>query len=59
VSDANRYVQAVRLNGKTLTQAYLTHQQLMQGGILEFDMGPKPNKRLFQSAKDKPYSLSE
>jgi putative alpha-1,2-mannosidase len=49
----------VRLNGKPLTQAYLTHQQLLQGGTLEFDMSSHPNKKLFQSPNSKPYSLSE
>ena len=59
VSDRNRYIQQVRLNGKPLTQAYLTHQQLLQGGTLEFDMSSHPNKKLFQSPNSKPYSLSE
>ena len=58
VSDKNRYIQQVRLNGKPLTQAYLTHRQLLEGGTLEFDMASKPNKKLFQSANTKPYSLS-
>ena len=58
VSDKNRYIQQVRLNGKPLTHAYLTHRQLLEGGTLEFDMASKPNKKLFQSANTKPYSLS-
>lgn len=59
VSDKNRYIQQVRLNGKPLTQAFLTHQQLLQGGTLEFDMASRPNKKLFQSPNTKPYSLSQ
>ena len=31
----------------------------MDGGTLEFQMGPKPNKRLFQSQDTKPYSLTK
>ena len=58
VSDSNRYIRAMRLNGKPVTRAYLTYQELMEGGTLEFDMASKPNKKLFQSPADKPYSLS-
>ena len=43
VSDTNRYVQSLRLNGQPYTKLYLTHSQLTQGCTLEFDMGPKPN----------------
>ena len=59
VSDKNRYIQQVRWNGKPYTLAFVTHEMLMEGGVLEFDMGPKPNKRLFQLPEQKPYSLSE
>lgn len=59
VSDKNRYIQQVRWNGKPYTQTYVTYQMLMQGGTLEFDMGSKPNKRLFQKPDTKPYSLSK
>ena len=59
VSDKNRYIQQIRWNGKPYTQAYVTYEMLMQGGLLEFDMGSKPNKKLFQQAATKPYSLSK
>ena len=59
VSDKNRYIRAVRLNGKPVTHAYLTYKELMDGGVLEFDMGSKPNKKLFQTPDSKPYSMSK
>lgn len=59
VSDKNRYIQQVRWNGQPYTQSYVTYQMLMQGGVLEFVMGSKPNKKLFQQSTTKPYSLSE
>ncbi len=59
VSDTNRYVQSLRLNGQPYTKLYLTHAQLTQGCTLEFDMGPKPNRRRGLSPADKPYSLSD
>ena len=57
VSDTNRYVKGVKLNGKPLDRLYLTHEELSQGGILEFTMGRTPNKRRGISADTKPYSL--
>ena len=59
VSDDNRYVQKVTLNGNEITQLYLTHDQLMQGGTLVFEMGPEPNLQRGQNPEDKPYSMTE
>ena len=44
----NKYIQEVKLNGKALDRSYITHQEIMQGGTLEFTMGAEPNKGLFQ-----------
>ena len=59
VSDKNRYIQRVLWNGKPYDKCYVTYRQLMDGGTLEFQMGPKPNKRLFQKPATKPYSLTK
>ena len=56
VSDKNRYVKNVRLNGRVLTRRYVTHKELIDGGVLEFEMAAKPNKKAQQS--ELPYSLS-
>lgn len=58
VSDKNRYVKEVRLNGKPYDKLYLRHQDIMQGGTLEFTMSDKPNKRRCVTS-GKPYSLSD
>lgn len=58
VSDRNRYVQKVLWNGKPYEYCYLTYDQLIQGGTLEFVMGPRPNTRIFRHNDIKPYSLS-
>jgi putative alpha-1,2-mannosidase len=34
----------VRLNNTPYNKTYLDHAALMQGGVLEFVMGDKPNK---------------
>ncbi len=47
-SVANKYIQEVKLNGKALDRTFITHQEIMDGGILEFTMGATPNKNLFK-----------
>jgi predicted alpha-1,2-mannosidase len=42
LSKDNIYVQSCTLNGKKLNSTIITHSQLMEGGLLEFNMGPKP-----------------
>lgn len=59
VSDSNRYVKKVYLNGKEYTKMYIKHEDIVNGGILEFEMSDKPNKRRGLKAEDKPYSLTQ
>ncbi|MET7479629.1 GH92 family glycosyl hydrolase [Streptomyces sp. NPDC005648] len=42
-SAANVYVQGLKVNGRTWTSTSLPHSLLSKGGVLEFDMGPKPS----------------
>lgn len=58
VSSKNRYVHGVRLNGRPWTKAYLTYDDLRQGGVLEFDMRPTPDRRRRFRGEERPYSLS-
>jgi len=43
-SPENKYIQSVRLNGMTYKNSYITHEQIVKGGKIEFVMGPRPNK---------------
>jgi predicted alpha-1,2-mannosidase len=43
VTAENRYIQAARLNGRPLDTFWFHHADLVKGGTLELDMGPKPN----------------
>jgi predicted alpha-1,2-mannosidase len=43
-SEKNVYVQKVMLNGKPLKGYHLDHQDIVKGGVLQFTMGPKPQK---------------
>jgi putative alpha-1,2-mannosidase len=36
------YVKSVSLNGEKLNTLYITHEQIMNGGILEFEMTEEP-----------------
>ncbi|UAL10131.1 GH92 family glycosyl hydrolase [Caulobacter segnis] len=42
-SEANRYVTAAKLNGKAIDRAWITHDELAKGGVLELTMGDKPS----------------
>jgi predicted alpha-1,2-mannosidase len=44
-SGVNKYIQSARINGVALTSPWFTHKQLMEGGTIELQMGPKPNKQ--------------
>lgn len=44
VSDKNFYIQSATLNGVPFNKTAITHQQIVQGGILHFVMGSEPNK---------------
>ncbi|MGL5273141.1 MAG: glycoside hydrolase domain-containing protein, partial [Phocaeicola sp.] len=38
------YIQSAKLNGESFNRNYLTHQEIMAGGTIEFVMGDTPNK---------------
>ena len=40
----NVYIQSAKLNGRPLNRSWLTHEEVASGGVLEFEMGPEPNK---------------
>ena len=39
----NIYIQSVTLNGKAINRNYITHKEIMNGGVLVFTMGKSPN----------------
>ncbi|MCB0792566.1 MAG: glycoside hydrolase family 92 protein [Flavobacteriales bacterium] len=42
--ERNTYVQRVLLNGKPLDRTFILHHEIMDGGELLFELGPKPPK---------------
>lgn len=45
-SKENKYIQEVTFNGKALDRSYITHEEIISGGTLEFTMGAMPAKDL-------------
>jgi putative alpha-1,2-mannosidase len=43
VSEENKYIQRVTLDGKPINKPFINHQQIVNGKKLVFEMGPKPN----------------
>lgn len=41
-SETNVYIQKATLNGKVMNELFFSHEQLMEGGVLELEMGDKP-----------------
>lgn len=59
LSEKNLYVKEVRLNGKVLTTAYITHAQIIAGGELEFVMASSPSRRRTFKGSNLPYSFPQ
>ena len=52
------YIQSVRFNQKNYTATFFNHNDLMQGGLIDFYMGKLPNKKWGQDQHDRPFSMS-
>jgi predicted alpha-1,2-mannosidase len=59
LSDEHPYVGKLTLDGKPLNRSYLTHQEIMVGGVLRFTMQAKPNKHWAVEPASRPYSMSD
>lgn len=55
----NKYIQSLSINGTPSTKNFFTHDQLMQGGNIQYVMGSTPNKQRGISDSDAPYSFTK
>jgi putative alpha-1,2-mannosidase len=55
----NKYIQALSVNGKTVTRNYVTHGELLGGATLHATMSPTPNTQRGIQEEDTPYSFSK
>jgi predicted alpha-1,2-mannosidase len=58
-SSENVYIQQGTLNGVPLERNYLTYGEIVNGGYLQFTMGPQPNKQRNISKSASPFSQSK
>ena len=54
----NRYIKGMKVNGKTYTRNFLTHEQLLGGAKIQYQMSDTPNKQRGTQDSDRPYSFS-
>jgi len=52
----NKYVQAIRLNGRPRQKVWFSHADIANGGTLELQMGDTPNEKLGADPSDFPPS---
>ncbi len=57
-SDRKRYVKSLRINGEKWNRTYVTHAQIMEGGVWEYVMSASPDKKRILTDEDRPYSLT-
>lgn len=55
----NKYIRSVKLNGKPYTKMFITHADIMKGGLLEFEMASEPNTSQKINDADLPYSMTK
>jgi predicted alpha-1,2-mannosidase len=58
VSEKNKYIQSAELNGKPLNRPWFTHGDIVNGGSLTLEMGPRPNKAWGSAPDAAPPSMS-
>ena len=58
-SKKNLYIQSAKLNSREYTKTYLSHEDVVNGGKIEFEMASEPNKKWGTSPEDAPYSMSQ
>ena len=57
-SSSNYYIKNAKLNGKEFTKNFITHNEILNGGSLSFEMDSKPNKNRGIKDSDIPFSIT-
>ena len=58
-SKDNVYIQNATWNGKRHTRTYIHYSDIVNGGVLELQMGNQPEKTRGTAKEDRPFSLSK
>ena len=56
-SEANKYIQSAKLNGVEWNKPWISHEDILKGGVLEVVMGNEPNKAWGADAASVPPSF--
>lgn len=59
VSEDNFYIQSAKLNGEKYEGPWIEYKTIMNGGTLEFEMGPEPNKAWGSDPENVPPSMTK
>jgi putative alpha-1,2-mannosidase len=57
-SAKNVYIQSAKLNGVNYNHNWITYNDIINGGVLHFEMSDAPNTKRGIDDADKPYSVS-
>ncbi len=55
-SSTNKYIQSAKLNSKEYNKTYFTHEDILNGVTIGYEMGDKPNKSFGVEKADRPNS---
>ncbi len=55
----NKYIQSTTLNGKPMNKTWILQEEITDGGMISFEMGPEPNKKWGTNQEDAPPSMSK
>ena len=58
-NNKNVYISSASFNGQNYNHNFITHSDLIKGGVLKLEMNDKPNKSRGISNQDKPFSLTK
>ena len=56
-SDQNIFVRSVKVNGEKIERSWFKHEEIVNGGIIEFEMSCVPNKGFGKRLKERPPSM--
>ena len=56
--EKGEFIQKAYLNGNPLEKSWLSHAEISEGGIVDFRMGNKPNKKLWVNTESFPFSMT-
>lgn len=57
ISESNFYIQSAMLNGESFDRSWISHDEIIKGGDLVFEMGPEPNTDWASEGKSFPPNL--